>query len=107
MQPSTTSNLICLDTSYLVGFFDGDDLWHDRAMEIHALIEQRNLPVYYLDCVMNELLTVLSRRCHERRSPETFGTIIDGLNQAIPSSDITWAYPHLPRWYNRSLGIMR
>ena len=106
MQPSTTSNLICLDTSYLVGFFDEDDLWHNRAMEIYALLEQSNLPLGHLDCVLNELFTVLARRCRERRRPQMFDVMVEQIHQAIPSAAITWAYPHLPDWYDRCLAIM-
>jgi predicted nucleic acid-binding protein len=107
MQPSTTGNLLCLDTSYLVGFFDEDDLWHDRAMEIYTLIEQRGLVAYYFDCVLNELLSVLARRCRERRRSETFGTMVDRLNQAVPRSAVIWIYTYLPDWFNRCVAMMR
>lgn len=106
MQPSTTSNLLCLDTNYLIGLYDEQDIWHDRAREIHSLLEQHRLSAYYLDCVLNELFTVLARRWRERHRPESFGNIIERLNQAIPSSDIVWAYPNLPNWYDQCLAIM-
>ncbi len=107
MRPNTTSNLICLDTSYLVGFFDEDDLWHNRAMEIYALLDQSNLSLCHLDCVLNELFTVLARRCRERRRPQMFDVLVEQIHRVIPSSAITWAYPHLPGWYDRCLAIMR
>lgn len=98
---------VCLDTSYLIGLFDEADLWHFQAREIHRLIRQHQVEVLYLDCVVNELFTVLARRCRERGKPEAFQTLVDQVAQAVPETFITWVYPHLPRWYGRCISLMR
>ena len=107
MRLGMRSSTLCLDTSYLVGLFDEADRWHTRAGEIDSLLRQYQVRVSYLDCVLNELFTVLARRCLERGSPEVFSSLLDQVTQAAQETSITWLYPHLPRWYSRCLGIMR
>lgn len=107
MQPGMTSKPLCLDTSYLVGFFDETDRWHTAAGEIYRLLSQHQIEVSYLDCVLNELFTVLARRCRDRRSPEVFSSLLDRVAREVPESAINWLYPRVPRWYNRCLGLMR
>lgn len=101
------SNYLCLDTSYLVGLFDNGDLWHARARELDLVLHQHQVRVCYLDCVLNELVTVLARRYRERRTPQAFLALLDELTRVFPETAITWLYPRLPRWYNRCLGLMR
>jgi len=107
MQIGILNNPLCLDTSYLVGIFDEADRWHNRAREMDSLLRRYQVRVSYLDCILNELFTVLARRCRERRSPEVFLSLVDQVAQEAPETAITWLYPHLPRWYTRCLGIMR
>lgn len=101
------SRPLCLDTSYLVGFFDDTDQWHATAGEIYLLLGQHQVHVSYLDCALNELFTVLARRCRERGKPEVFLSLMDQVTQTVPEAAINWLYPHLPRWYNRCLTLMR
>ena len=107
MRLGMRSNTVCLDTSYLVGLFDKADRWHTRAREIDSLLLHYQVGVSFLDCVLNELFTVLARRCRERGSPEAFLSLLDQVAQAAQETPITWLYPHVPRWYSRCLGIMR
>ena len=107
IQPGMRSNPICLDTSYLVGLLDDSDVWHSQATEIFRLIQQHRIPVSYLDCVLNELFSVLARRSRERRSPQVFSILVDRVIQLIPETAVTWLYPQLPLWYGRCLGLMR
>lgn len=102
-----TNSPVCLDASYLVSLFDATDLWHSRAREIDSLLRQNQVRVAYVDCVFNELFTVLARRCRERNVPEAFPALVDQVVQAVPDSAITWLYPRLPGWYSRCLGMMR
>lgn len=102
-----TSNSLCLDASYLVSLFDETDLRHFRAREIDVLLRQHQVLVAYLDCVLNELYTVLARRCRERSVSKSFPVLVDQVAQAVPDTVITWLYPRLPGWYSRCLGIMR
>ena len=105
MQAGTTSNALCLDTSYLVGLFDQSDLWHTRSREIYLLLRQHQIRVYYFDCVLNELFTVLARRCREKARADLLSDLVSQVTRAIPSDEITWVYPYLPVWYNRCLDI--
>ena len=102
-----TSKSVCLDTSYLVGLFDESDLWHSEATEMRALLRQNGVEASYFDCVINELFTVLSRRCRQRNRAETFSILADQVVQAIPDTAITWTYHRLPGWYGRCLEIIR
>ena len=101
------SNLLCLDTSYLVGQFDESDLWNSEAIEIRLLLLQNQIDAVYFDCVINELFTVLGRRCRQQNRTQMFSTLVDRVIQTIPDASITWIYHRLPDWYRRCLDIMR
>jgi predicted nucleic acid-binding protein len=90
-----------------VGLFDEADLWHNNARAIHSLLQEHQIPIAYLDCVLNEVFTVLGRRCRGWGISHTFPTLIDQVIQAIPNTAITWLYPLLPHWYSRCLAVMR
>ena len=104
--PDMTNSPLCLDTNFLVGLFDESDVWHHMARDIYLLLQEHQVVVVYLDCVMNELFTVLARRCRQRGRTELFPLLIEQISQIIPDTAITWVYPHLPRWYNRCLDVM-
>lgn len=106
MQTGTRSSSLCLDTSYLVGLFDQSDLWHSQSMEIYRLLRQRQVSVYYFDCVLNELLTVLARRCRENSRTQPFPEVAQQVNQVISTAAITWIYPYTQEWYAQCLSIM-
>ncbi len=58
----------------------------------------------YLDCVLNESATVLSRRAREKKLNPA--PVLRRLRSAIPQEFIDWTGPELPRLWSRVLDIM-
>lgn len=107
MRGDTTTEPICLDSSYLVALFDPQDTWHATASGIHDLLRRRHALTVAPDCVIDEVLTVFARRCRERGESHTFSALADRLGKAIPETAITWLYPHAPRWFAECVALMR
>ena len=104
-----TSSSLCLDTNFLVGLFDSADVWHRNARQIYLLLQNHQVEIAYFDCdcVLNELFSVLARRCRERGETQGFSALVSRVTQVIPDSAITWLYSYLPDWYGRCLSVMQ
>jgi len=103
--PKSTISKVCLDSSYLVALYDQRDVFHRTALAIQEVLEERGLHCLYLDCVLNEVLSVLIRRAGQRGlAPDE---VLARLLGALPPSLLTWTYPAVPEWFGRCLGIMR
>jgi len=102
-----TTEIICLDSNYLVALFDRRDTWHENAADVHHVLRELRASTVITDCVINEALTVFGRRCRERRQPEAFTHFADLLLDAVPKVSVTWLYPHVLNWFDRCVAIMR
>lgn len=98
---------VCLDSNYLIALFDQRDVWHQEAVRVHEVLRDRQAPAITPDCVINEVLTVFSRRCRERGHPDAFAQLAERLLQVVPEEAVTWLYPHVPRWFGRCVTVMR
>jgi predicted nucleic acid-binding protein len=67
-----TNSQLCLDTNFLVGLFDSADIWHRNSLEIYSYLQSHQVRMVYFDCVLNELFSVLARRCRERGQAQNF-----------------------------------
>jgi len=56
---------VVIDSNFLVALVDPKDVWHKRASEIEAALDERALRVF-LDIVIGESLSVIARRCEEK-----------------------------------------
>jgi predicted nucleic acid-binding protein len=95
---------ILVDSSFLVAQLDEQDVHHQRAKALHKLFRERNAAYIYLDCVVNEAVTVLARRALERKVDPR--PVIQRLRTEIPASLLDWTSPELPRLWERTLDAM-
>lgn len=92
---------VVVDTSFLVAQLDERDLHHRTARAIHEAFRTREAAYIYLDCVVNEAVTVLSRRALQRKiDPQP---ILQRLRREIPAEILDWTGPELPRLWERIL----
>lgn len=68
-----------IDANVLVGLLDERDKWHGAAVSIRDALHQANIKLVYFDCVLNEVISVLTRRIYEQRRLEQLDTLLDQL----------------------------
>ena len=95
-----------LDTSYVLGLIDEQDLWHAPAVILHAALDTSEYVVYVFDCVLAEVVSLLARRTHEQRRRATFSDLAARLQTRFPTKSITWLYPDLPADYDDILTLV-
>lgn len=98
------SSFILADTSFLVAQLDKRDLHHARAKGVHAQICDRDFQYLYLDIVINETVSVLTRRAIERKSDPS--AILHLLRQEIPVEMLVWTGAEWPRLWKQIFDLI-
>ena len=62
-----------IDTSVVVALADANDKWHARAIELRDALLSNGIQQIYVDCVINEAISVIGRRAEEQKRSEQFG----------------------------------
>jgi predicted nucleic acid-binding protein len=89
-----------LDTSFVLGLIDNQDLWHDRALSLQAGLDHGDFHIHIFDCVVAEVISLLARRTQEKRRTAAFADLAVRLRERFPTKAITWLYPDLPSAYD-------
>ena len=97
---------VILDASYVVALVDEKDRWHQQAVNLHGELKLLEARLVYLDCVMNETLSVIAKRLELRGESETFSAVLSTIQQLAPLEQITWVYPEIKQWYTSLLALM-
>jgi len=100
-----SSNVI-YDASFLVGFIDENDKWHKKASSLHRCMRERRFGVITFDCVANEVISVLARRCEERGELTKFEEILKKFKRVVPKDKLSWIYPKVVDCYDDVLDLM-
>lgn len=98
------SNKVILDANFLVGYFDEDDIWHSKAVK---LIDKKDLESVFLDCILNEVFSVLGRRANERGKADKFNEIVININKNISTDIIIWTYLDIRHYYQPIISLMK
>ena len=61
----TGTKQIVIDTNAMVAQVDEHDKWHEKVGGISAKLTEFGYKPVYLDCVINETVSVLARRTEE------------------------------------------
>ncbi len=91
---------VILDTNYIVGLIDEEDVHHRKALQIREELIATDIQFIYLDCVINEVVNVIVRRFGERKRSDEIAGFIGKLQTLCPKENITWMYPEIERFYN-------
>ena len=100
------SNSVIYDVSFLVGFIDENDRWHKKASDLHRLVKRKRLGVITFDCVANEVISVLARRCEERGESAKFKEVLEKFKGIVPGNRLSWIYPKVVDYYDDVLDLM-
>lgn len=99
-------NEVIIDAHFLVALMDERDVWHQKAVTIVNALRTEEAKAVYLDCVLNEVISVLGRRFEERGRTNEFSEVLKKLKILVPERLITWVYPRVPELYNEILNLI-
>jgi len=91
---------IGLDTNFVVGMLDEQDLWRARTLELQTALEGNGFEPVVFDCVLAEAVSILARRTHEKRRASQLSMLLSHLRSRFPTKSIVWLYPDLPNLYD-------
>lgn len=96
-----------IDANVLLALIDEKDKWHPRASVLARALRENNWKIIYLDCVLNEVVSVLGRRLEERKEPKSFRNFLEILEDLVPESQIEWVYPDVPALYSNIMKMIK
>jgi len=96
-----------LDSSFLVALIDEKDKWRNTAVLIQKTLKKKKARLVYLDCAVNEMISVIARRLEEKGRSQEFTSALQKMEQAIPAKRITWMYPEVRRLYPEILIVIK
>ena len=96
-----------LDSSFLVALIDEKDRWRNTAVLIQKALKKKKARLVYLDCAVNEMISVIARRLEEKGRSQEFTSALQKMEQAIPAKRITWMYPEVRRLYPEILIVIK
>ena len=99
-------NEAILDTNYIIALIDDKDKRAVLAEQLSIELKVRRVKAVYLDCVLNEVISVLGKRFEERKRTTEFKSTLKRLMDLVPRTKITWLYPEVPRLYEKVLRIV-
>lgn len=93
-----------VDSSVLVALFDkGDSLAANAQSLWQALYGQQ---IYFLDCVINEVISVLCKRFEERKRLADWPGVYQQVRDFFSKDKVVWAYQEVERMYNQILDMI-
>jgi predicted nucleic acid-binding protein len=96
-----------LDSNFLVALIDEKDKWRKSAISIQKALKKKNARLVYLDCAVNEMISVIARRLEEKGRSQEFDLALQRIEQAIPAESISWIYPEVRRLYPDILAVIK
>jgi predicted nucleic acid-binding protein len=85
-------NEVIVDANFLVALMDERDVWHPKAVTLLNALRTKEAKAVYLDCVLNEVISVLGRRFEERGRTNEFSAVLKKLKILVPERLITWVW---------------
>ena len=98
---------ILADTNFLVALLDSKDSLHNKARQLSVRLEEINAEILFPDCVINEMIGVISRRLREQRRVGEIAELIEKIENDFPPSALTWTYPTVQDEWPAILTIIR
>ena len=98
---------VIIDSNVLVALLDKKDVWHKRASAILKAVNELDGDLIFLDCVLNETISVLGRRAEEKRRSSDFPLLLDRLIGLVAPDDITWISLEIKRTYESVVTMVR
>jgi len=106
IQRDTMSEIL-VDTSFIIAFMDKKDRQHKRALEIYGKIEEMDIEVVFMDCVINEVYSVMARKLIERKMSKEFPKVADMIANFLKDINVVNAYRYLPKFHFKVVDLMK
>jgi predicted nucleic acid-binding protein len=97
-------NRIVVDTNVIVALIDNNDVHHSKALNLIIKLEDENNSFIILDCVVNEVFSVLARRSLQRGY--SFKSAADKFRIELKKFDIIRVYPLLNQMHDSIVDFM-
>lgn len=94
------------DSNFLIALVDEKDIWHLKSGILMNTLKKLDAKGVYLDCVLNEVISVVARRLEEKGRNNEFDKAFKELNKLVTEKMITWIYPRVPELYNEIMSII-
>jgi len=65
-----------IDANFLLALIDKKDKWHPKAKILAKTLRKKKWEVIYLDCVLNEVISVLAKRLEERKESQDLVSLL-------------------------------
>jgi len=96
-----------LDSNFLIALIDEKDKWRKTAISIQKVLKKKKARLVYLDCAVNETISVIAKRFEEKGRSHEFASALQKIEQAIPTESISWMYPEVRRLYPNILAVIK
>lgn len=95
-----------LDSNFVVALLDTADFHHKRALDLMMRIEAEEYEIFFSDVIINEVSSVLAKRCESKKQPEQFNIFLTNFRQNIQNEPILCLYELVPQNYRKIFNLM-
>lgn len=97
---------IGLDTTFIVGLIDEQDLWRARTLDLQIALEARDFKPVIFDCAITEVISIIARRTHEKRRAAELTVLLQHIRARFPTHSLVWLYQDLPNRYDEVVALV-
>ena len=95
-----------LDSSYIVALLDEDDVHHMRAVQIVEILRGEGVQVFISDILINEVLSVLAKRCQTKKREGRFPALVSKFQDLIQHYPILQLYELINQFHGALISSM-
>lgn len=66
-----------IDSNFVIALVDEKDKWRKQALSLQNALEKEKAKLIYLDCIINETISVVGRRLEEKGRSDEFKTVLE------------------------------
>lgn len=96
-----------IDSNIFVALIDESDVHHNHAKTVLENIESDQGQIFASDVVLNEVLSVIARRCEEKKRSEQFSLFSDQFFRYLKDLPILCLYQLLPKFTHAVVSLMK
>ena len=96
-----------VDSNFIIALVDKKDKWREQALTLQNALKNQYAELIYLDCIINETISVVGRRLEEKGRSDEFETVLEKIEEIVPPENITWIYPEVRRLYREILNVVK
>ena len=97
---------IFLDSNFVVALIDAADVHHQRSVRLLEKIGVSNAEIFLSDVLINEVLSVLAKRCASKGRREVFSHLAVLMQQLMYQYPILSLYELVPQNYTKLVSMM-